>query len=327
MNLKAHLNFHAVVISSEKQTVVMGRRKMSKKGTKYELFVKEIYERLNAVDGLSDVRIQHDIKLIGAAGVEHQIDLYWTFSRGGVNYSVAIECKDYNSRVSKDRIQSFHDVLHDIGGLHGILVTKMGFQSGAKEYAQKYGIQLMEIRHPTDDDWKGKMRNLQLILELHSIDNVSPLIVVDKERVASNRVELSKINKLRIHAMSNQVFVEYDEMESVSFCNGLKKDSAIKSEKNTKSIYDLITMLPRKEAVQGLTHMFRFKNGVVHYSDEESNKTIELPVTQINFTYDVHLSKEKVEINGDDFIEAIVKNLSDGTQKTIDRFGQIENRL
>ena len=33
---------------------------MPKEGTEYELFVKEIYKRLNAVDGLSDVKIRHD---------------------------------------------------------------------------------------------------------------------------------------------------------------------------------------------------------------------------------------------------------------------------
>ena len=48
---------------------------MSKKGTDYELFVKDVYECLNKADGLNNVRIQHDVKLTGAAGVEHQIDV------------------------------------------------------------------------------------------------------------------------------------------------------------------------------------------------------------------------------------------------------------
>ena len=82
------------------------------------------------------------IKLIGAAGVEHQIDLFWTFSRSGVNYSVAIECKDYNSRVSKDRIQSFHAVLHDIGGLHGIFVVLHEFSCKRTEGIDKKRINL-----------------------------------------------------------------------------------------------------------------------------------------------------------------------------------------
>lgn len=296
---------------------------MPKKGTEYELFVKDVYERLNAVDGLSDVKIQHDIKLTGAAGVEHQIDVYWTFSKGGVNYRVAVECKDYNRKVSKDRIQSFHDVLHDIGNIYGIFVTKMGFQSGAIEYAKKYGIQLMEIRHPIDDDWKGRMRYLQLCLGLNYIDNVTPHIVVDKNRLASYGIVLSKSNEFGIHAKSNQVFIDYDKMESISCFDGLEKEPFVYN-KATQSIYDLITILPRKEVGQGIKHLFRFINGRLRYLDEE--KPIELPISEVEFTYDVHLSREILEINGDDYIKTIVKNLSDGTQKTIDRFGQIETK-
>lgn len=298
---------------------------MSKQGTEYELFVKDVYERLNAVDGLSDVNIQHDVKLSGAAGVEHQIDIYWTFSKGGVNYKVAIECKDYNSKVSKDRIQSFHDVLHDIGNIHGIFVSKMGFQSGAIEYAQKYGIQLMEIRHPTDNDWKGRMRNLQFNIEMYSIDNIKPCFIIDIERMKNHDDRLIKNDKISFRAMSNQVFIEFDEMKSTSTCDGLEKDDII-SEKSTKSLYDLINMLPRREVRKGIEHFFIFKKGVVRYTNEESKKTIEMPLKQLIFTYDVCCSKEEFRINGDDVIKTIVKNLSDGTQKTIDRFGQITLR-
>ena len=106
---------------------------MAKSGRDYEQFVKEVYEYLNKADGLADVKIQHDIKLKGAAGVEHQIDVYWTFNKGGINYRVAIECKDYNSRVSKDKIATFHDILNDLGNVHGIFATKIGYQKGAKE--------------------------------------------------------------------------------------------------------------------------------------------------------------------------------------------------
>ena len=299
---------------------------MPKQGTEYELFVKDVYERLNAVDGLSDVKIQHDVKLSGAAGVEHKIDIYWTFYKGGVNYKVAIECKDYNSRVSKDRIQSFHDVLHDIGNIHGIFVSKTGFQSGAIEYAQKYGIQLMEIRHPTENDWKGRMRNLQFNIEMYSIDNIKPRFIIDQERIKDHDDRLIINDKLSFRAMNNQVFVEFDEMTSTSSCDGLARGYMTISEKSTKSIYELINMLPRREAKKGIEHIFEFINGVVRYTNKESKKTIELPLKQIVFTYDAFCSSEQLEINGDDVIKTIVKDLSDGTQKTIDRFGQITIR-
>ena len=100
---------------------------MSKQGTEYELFVKEIYELLHHADSADDVNIQHDVKLKGTSGVEHQIDLYWTFTRGGVAYKVAIECKDYNKNVPKDKVLSFHSVLMDIGKTRSKIYVKIVF--------------------------------------------------------------------------------------------------------------------------------------------------------------------------------------------------------
>ena len=88
--------------------------------------------------------------------------MFWSFTKAGVTYKVAVECKDYKNRVSKEKILAFHDLLKDIGNIHGIFVTTNGYQSGAREYAEKYGIQLMEIRKPNDDDWDGRIRDVTI---------------------------------------------------------------------------------------------------------------------------------------------------------------------
>ena len=58
-----------------------------KQGTEYELFVQEIYRDLNSVDGLENVEIKHDVIIPGTAR-DHQIDVYWAFTVGGVPYRV-----------------------------------------------------------------------------------------------------------------------------------------------------------------------------------------------------------------------------------------------
>ena len=55
------------------------RKKMSKQGEEYERFVQDVYRVLNANDGLSDVVVQHNVKLKGISR-EHQIDVYWQYS-------------------------------------------------------------------------------------------------------------------------------------------------------------------------------------------------------------------------------------------------------
>ena len=56
-------------------------------GEEYERFVQDVYRVLNANDGLSDVVVQHNVKLKGISR-EHQIDVYWQFSYGTVTYRV-----------------------------------------------------------------------------------------------------------------------------------------------------------------------------------------------------------------------------------------------
>ena len=102
---------------------------MSKQGEEYERFVQDVYRVLNANDGLSDVVVQHNVKLKGISR-EHQIDVYWQFSYGTVTYRVAVECKDYKNPVTAEKIEAFRSTLLDIGNIQGIFASRNGFQSG-----------------------------------------------------------------------------------------------------------------------------------------------------------------------------------------------------
>ncbi len=279
---------------------------MSKKGVDYELFVKDVYECLNKADGLKDVKIQHDVKLKGAAGVEHQIDLFWFFKFGGIAYRVAIECKDYNSRVSKEKIEAFHDILNDIGNIHGIFASRMGFQSGAVAYAEKYGIQLMEIRHPIEKDWEGKIRHIHLELNVCDIQNVHTSIVVDIEKF--KKMNITQLDRKRFIAKSDAVIVDFSEMVACeqTFAEG------------KKSMHDMVKIIQAYDSKPGVgkKQIFSFSNGVINHEG------MKLPIDAIEFTYDICMYKDNIHINGDDVIKAIVKNIIEKTELHIDKFGR-----
>ena len=74
-----------------------------KPGTEYELYVTQVYQMLVAMD-LPECKVQHNVILKGRGGIEHQIDVYWEFTVAGVLHRTAVECKDYNRNVSKERI-------------------------------------------------------------------------------------------------------------------------------------------------------------------------------------------------------------------------------
>ena len=120
--------------------------------TEYEKFAQEVYRELAKTDVVKTIDVKHNILLTGRSGQKHQIDVYWEYEKSGIKTCVAIECKNYNSTVPIGKVRDFFGVLYDLDNVAGIMVTKIGFQKGAKEYANHYGIGLKELRIPNVED-------------------------------------------------------------------------------------------------------------------------------------------------------------------------------
>jgi hypothetical protein len=105
----------------------------------FEERVKHIYSVLLNLKG-EKVSVSRDVKLIGRDGLIHQFDVYYEFSRAGVNHRVAIECRDKSRPLDKDAVMAFRSKVSDIPGLQGLMVSAKGYQSGAKKFAKDNGI-------------------------------------------------------------------------------------------------------------------------------------------------------------------------------------------
>lgn len=129
---------------------------MGKKNTgkTYEELVQEIYQAIldyeNQAAGYKRIEVQHNVELQGKTGNMHQIDVYWSFTLGGIEYKTLVEVKDWKSPVKKEQLHSFKSVLDDIpGSPRGCFVSKSGFQKGAEVVARHHGIKLMKIEEET----------------------------------------------------------------------------------------------------------------------------------------------------------------------------------
>ena len=126
---------------------------MKNTGKEYELVVQKVFQSILDQKFVKNITVQHDITLQGKS-TTHQIDVYWEFSDGISTYATIVQAKDYNSRVSQDKLLTFKGVIDDLPNHpKGIFVTKTGYQKGAKAYAEANGILLYELRQPTDEDW------------------------------------------------------------------------------------------------------------------------------------------------------------------------------
>ncbi len=133
----------------------------------YEKLTQAVYQAILAEEGVDGVKVDHDLDITGKSGVDHQVDVSWRFKQATVEHHVLIECKNYSSAITLEKVRNFYAVLQDIGNCRGLMVTKTGFQSGVVKFSEYYGIGLKLLREPTDEDWRGKVKDITV--NIHAI--------------------------------------------------------------------------------------------------------------------------------------------------------------
>src|SRR5690606_14872243 len=102
-----------------------------------------------------NIQIEVNKRLIDNSGIERQFDVYWEYELGGYKYKTVIECKDYASSVSIEKIDALVGKLNDLPDIKAVFATRSGYQSGAKIKAEKHNIELLLVREQNDSDWIG----------------------------------------------------------------------------------------------------------------------------------------------------------------------------
>ncbi|HDZ9330019.1 TPA: restriction endonuclease [Vibrio cholerae] len=130
---------------------------MSNNGRGYEEFVASLQTALFESEKWTDLRniqIEQNKKIEDNFGIEREFDLYWEYELAGITYKTVIECKDYASKVSIEKIDALLGKVRDIPDLKPIFATKTGYQSGAKVKALSNKVELLIVREQNDTDWK-----------------------------------------------------------------------------------------------------------------------------------------------------------------------------
>jgi len=131
-------------------------------GKDYEQFVKKLQQALLDSENLirqKNIRIETNKKLTDNCGIEREFDIYWEYDLAGVTYKTVIECKDYKSRVSVEKIDALIGKTRDLPDVKAVFATKTGYQSGAKKKAEFNKIDLLIAREESEDDWQDSEGN------------------------------------------------------------------------------------------------------------------------------------------------------------------------
>lgn len=270
----------------------------------YEIFAQEIYQALLNSENIKPIKVQHNINLPGRSGCLHQIDVYWEYELAGIVHKVAVECKNFNtSNVSIGKIRDFYAALMDIGNTNGIFVCKNGYQSGAIKFADYYGINLKELRFPIEDDWKGRVKTIEV-----QITSIYPYI---KSRKINFDLEWFKLNypsytgkmQKEITGVNNQILIK---------------------DKNGNKISDFLELenkLPNNNiAERDIYHEYKFEDGYVEVDSIGAMK-----LSSIEFVYDISTPDPKIIIlSGEEITKAILKDIKTGDIKFFNKDGAIK---
>ena len=274
--------------------------------TEFELFTQRIYQKLVNNDVLKPTTVLHNVKLKGKSGCEHQIDVYWEYEIAGNMHRVAIECKNYDSLVPVGKIRDFHGVLTDLNNVNGIMVSRKGYQEGAKKYAAEYGISLKELRRP---GWNESIGSVTTVVKA---DIRHTFFLIDEGWVEKHRFDL---NKLRCYYASFQSD-KSEYWRTATHFPIESKDHIIRDAKGKKisSLEELEKLLPDNPD-SGTEIVFPFENGWL-----ESCHWGPVKIREVKFEYESKVQETTLNLAADDFVEAFLEDALGGKTDYVPKY-------
>ena len=263
--------------------------------TEYERFTQEIYQQLVNLDVVRTTKVQHNVKLEGRSSQKHQIDVYWEYEIAGNKHRVAIECKNYNTLVPIGKVRDFKGVLDDLNGVNGIMVTKVGYQEGAKKYAQEYGISLKELRTPKyGETIIGEIEN-----HIHYEIRYT-LFQIDEAWAGENGFDIERYRK-----RLSLIYTSRTELwNSSPFIYIERKDDILRDEKGREvaSLKELEKKIP-DHPTDEFPFVFKFEDAYL-----ESSYFGPVKVCAVKYDYDIHDQQQTLALDAGDLVKAILKD-------------------
>lgn len=273
-----------------------------KAGTKYELLAQQVYQiLLNYEWPGKNICVQHDIKITGSSGQEHQIDVFWEYELAGVKSKVAIECKDYSKPLAIGKVRDFYGVLADLKDVKGIMIASNGFQKGAKEYAKSWGINLKEL---------SVSNEVPVIAEIDNHIHVALrrcLFLIDEDWAKEKGHNIDSYRKwLASWSMDGNEWLNslYLPLET--------KDTNIYDAQGQKisSIYELESGIS-SDINEGCEYTFPFEDAYVML------KSGLLKIKEVLITDKEEVHNKTFVITAENFVKAILKDALDGNIQNI----------
>jgi hypothetical protein len=117
-----------------------------KPGAGLENYTHFVYSQLLKLNDYSGVIVSKNVTIRGKSGATNEFDVFYQFMHLNIECKVAIECKDWKRAVPAEEVRNFVSKIEDVeimGHFLGVMVSKNGYQEGAKSFAKSKGITLL----------------------------------------------------------------------------------------------------------------------------------------------------------------------------------------
>jgi hypothetical protein len=224
-------------------------------------------------------------KKVDGKTTRHEIDIWWEFEAEGSIRVAAFQCRNLNSRIKQEAVFAFKAILEDLPGEPvGIMVTKTGYQRGAKRVAEAHGIRILELREPSDKDWEGRVRKIHITLVASVPRFRNFALELAPEVGATLKAPLAGIS-------GDMVFFEADQLTQSTTMAALLEQS-----------------LPSLgETTDWTLHRHEFDRPTFLRTGHESQLTG--PVKAVRWEVSVQQEESVVEVNADDLVRYILKDV------------------
>lgn len=110
-----------------------------------------------------DIEVEHEYDYPVHSGGTKEMDVVVWDRRGRYTVTTLIECKFHGEPIKQEVVDSLVGVLDNSDADKGVVVSKNGFQSGAKERAEGSGIELWTLRQIIPDiDLEDRIRRVNM---------------------------------------------------------------------------------------------------------------------------------------------------------------------
>ena len=265
------------------------------KGTEYEKYIEKICKSINSYRCFTLIELTQNKIIKGTSGVSHQIDVYWEFVLDKNKYKCIFECKNYNSKISKDKIATLDSISKDIPDSLPIIVSTKGFQSGAKEYAKAKGVTPFICRVLKDDDLQDRVRSFEIHLIILGKPKVNVKVTKDDQWCKENGYNNFNMTKIK----------------DFTICDYSTQQSYL--------LYDFIENWI-KSNYEDRTETIHFDNAFLVYELDSVNfKFTDLIVSVI-----YEKTEEVIRVNGDDYVQGLLIDVLNNHRSIVYKTGEIK---